>query len=169
MTHEYVLWIAVAAYAVHILEEHELNWRDWARAVLRLPVDWRSFYLVNALVVVLGVSCATVGWRAPWYGLAFPAVMLINAMFFHVLPTLITRVYSPGMASAVALFFPVAGWAYGAAWADGALTLAEGALSGVVGAGLMATPLVLLKIKSRKMFAYAQAGVAGAEASAERS
>ena len=53
MSHEYVLWIAVAAYGLHILEEYELNWRDWAKAILGLPVDWESFYIVNALVVVL--------------------------------------------------------------------------------------------------------------------
>lgn len=40
MSHEYVLWIALAAYGLHILEEFELNWRDWARAVLGLPIDW---------------------------------------------------------------------------------------------------------------------------------
>ena len=54
MSHEYVLWVALAAYGIHILEEYELNWRDWARVVLRLPVEWESFHVVNALVVVLG-------------------------------------------------------------------------------------------------------------------
>jgi len=43
MPHEHILWIALAAYGLHILEEYELNWRDWARNVLRLPVDWGSF------------------------------------------------------------------------------------------------------------------------------
>jgi hypothetical protein len=154
MSHEHVLWIAVAAYGLHILEEYELNWRDWARNVLGLPVDWTSFYVVNALVVVLGTCCAVVGWREPWFGLAFPALMLINATFFHVLPTVTTRVYSPGLASALALFYPVAAWAYYGAWVDGTLTATAGILSGILGAGLMATPIVLLKIKGRKTFEY---------------
>ena len=89
MTHEYVLWIATAAYAVHILEEYELNWRDWARRVLGLPVEWGSFYVVNALVVVLGVCCAAVGWRRPEFSLALPALMLINAALFHVAPVVV--------------------------------------------------------------------------------
>jgi hypothetical protein len=154
MSHEHYLWIAVAAYCLHILEEYELNWRDWAQNVLRLPVEWGSFYVVNALVVVLGVCCAAVGWRETWFGLAFPALMLVNATLFHVLPTVTTRVYSPGLASALALFYPVAGWAYYGAWVDGTLTAKAAIISGVLGAGLMATPIVLLKIKGRKAFDY---------------
>ena len=161
MSHEYLLWITVAAYGIHILEEYELNWRDWARSVLKLPVEWNSFYLVNALVVVLGVCMAEVGWREPWFSLGLPALMLINATFFHVLPTVVTRVYSPGLTTAVVLFYPVAIWAYYGAWLDGILSVHTGFLSVVFGALLMATPIVLLKNKSRKMFAF------GSDSSAE--
>jgi Protein of unknown function with HXXEE motif len=154
MSHEYVLWIAVAAYGLHILEEYELNWRDWARSILHLPVEWGSFYIVNALVVVLGACCAAVGWREPWFALGFAALMLVNATFFHVLPTITTRVYSPGVATGVVLFYPVAAWAYYGAMVDGVLTVGGAILSVVFGAGLMATPIVLLKIKGREWFAY---------------
>ena len=152
LSHDYVLWVALAAYGLHILEEYELNWRDWARKVLHLPVEWGSFYVVNALVVVVGGCCAAVGWRLPWFALGFPALMLINATFFHILPTVITRVYSPGTATALLLFYPVAGWVYYGAWLDGELTTASGILSGVLGAVLMATPIVLLKLKGRLSF-----------------
>lgn len=154
MSHEFVLWIALAAYGLHILEEFELNWRDWARSVLRLPVEWHSFYIVNALVVVLGSCCAMVGWRQPWFSLGMPGLMIINATFFHVLPTIVTRVYSPGLATALLLFYPVGGWTYYAAWQDGVLSVPSAILSIVFGAGLMAMPIVLLKVKNRKMFQY---------------
>lgn len=154
MTHEHILWIALCAYSIHSLEEFELNWRDWARSVLRLPVDWASFFLANAIVVVIGVCCAAVGWREPWFALALPALMLINATFFHLLPTVVTRVYSPGLATALALFYPVAIWAYCGAWLDGALTPASGLASLAVGAAIMATPVILLRIKGHKLFSY---------------
>ncbi len=48
-------WLALAAYAVHILEEHTFDWRNWARAVIGLPVEWSDFYVTNAVVVVLGI------------------------------------------------------------------------------------------------------------------
>jgi hypothetical protein len=124
--------------------------------VLHLPVDWNSFYLVNAAVVVLGVCCSAVGWRAPWFALGLPALMLINATFFHVLPTIVTRVYSPGVATAVVTFYPVALWAYYGAWQDKVLTVGNGVGSFALGAALMALPIVLLKNRSRAMFDYAR-------------
>jgi hypothetical protein len=160
MSHEYLLWIALFSYAIHMFEEYELNWRDWARSVLGLPVDWNSFYIANGIVVVMGVCCAEVGWRAPWFGLGLPALMLINATLFHVAPTIAKRVYSPGLATALVLFYPSAGWAYYGAWADGVLTLGNGVGSVLLGAGVMATPIVLLKIKGWRTFAYG-AGVNG--------
>ena len=96
-----LLWLATAAYGVHILEEYQLNWRDWARAVIGLPVERSDFYVVNALVIVFGVVAANLA-RWPGLALAFPALMLINATFFHVLPFARTGGrFSPGLATAV--------------------------------------------------------------------
>ena len=36
--------------------------------------------------------------------------MLVNAVGFHVLPALRTGLYSPGLITAILLFFPLAGW-----------------------------------------------------------
>jgi hypothetical protein len=81
-----LLWLATAAYGVHILEEYQLNWRDWARAVIGLPVEWSDFYVVNALVIVFGIVAANLAGHYVGLALAFPGLMLINATFFHVLP-----------------------------------------------------------------------------------
>ena len=48
MTHEYILWIATAAYGVHMIEETIYDWHGWVRRVLRLNAEWSEFYLVNA-------------------------------------------------------------------------------------------------------------------------
>jgi hypothetical protein len=154
MNHEHLLWIALFAYCMHMLEEYELNWRGWASNVFKLPVDWPSFYIVNALVVAVGICCAMVGWREPWFALSFPALMLINATFFHVLPTIVTRVYSPGVTTAIVLFYPIAIWCYWGAWKDKVLTVGNDVGSFALGAAMMATPIVLLKIKHKKMFSY---------------
>jgi hypothetical protein len=73
-----------------ILEEYQVNWRDWTRGVLGLPAEWNGFYVVNALVV-LGIVGANLAGHHPGIALAFPALMLINATFFHVLPFALTR------------------------------------------------------------------------------
>ena len=152
MTLTELLWLATACYGIHILEEYQLNWRDWARTALGLPVEWSDFYVVNALVIVLGVVAANLAaW--PAVALAFPAVMLINATFFHVLPFVrMGGQFSPGLVTALVLFYPVGIACYWRAATDG--TLSAGALiaSLVLGALLMASPVVLLLIKDRPYF-----------------
>ncbi len=154
MSHDYVLWIATTAYAFHILEEYELNWHDWARNVLRLPVNMTSFYIVNFLVVVLGVCCSAVGWRLPLFALLFPAVMIVNATVFHILPVVRTRIFSPGVVTAVVFFYPVAAWSYYEAWEDGVLSAWTAICSLILGVLMMAYPVLLLKIRHMRWFQY---------------
>ncbi|WP_247003208.1 HXXEE domain-containing protein [Halosolutus gelatinilyticus] len=147
--YDYLLWVMVTAYALHIVEEYQYNWRAWATSTLHLDVDWRDFYLTNGCVIVLGISAAMIGWRAPWLSLTFPALALINAVFFHILPTIRTRVFSPGLVTAVLLFLPISGWVYYGAYRDGVATVSSVSLSVVGGALLMAYPIVLLLTKGR--------------------
>ncbi|MBE2179263.1 MAG: HXXEE domain-containing protein [Chthoniobacterales bacterium] len=153
MSHTFILWIALFAYAMHATEEYILDWKGWANSVLRLPVDWTHFAVVNSAVVVLGISCAAVGWSLPEYALALPALMLINAAFFHVLPFLVTKGrFSPGLGTAVLLFFPIGLWAYRGARLDGVLTTRVLVTSFILGALLMAFPILLLKIRQLPYF-----------------
>lgn len=148
MSHAYILWIATFAYALHVVEEYTFDWKGWAENVLKLPVNWVHFAIVNGVVVVLGISCSQVAWSLPVYSLGLPALMLINATFFHVLPFLTTRGrFSPGLGTAVLLFYPIALWAYYGAYLDGVLTPVTLLLSFVVGALLMASPIVMLKLR----------------------
>lgn len=153
MTHAYILWIATLAYALHIVEEYSFDWKGWALAVMKLPVNWVHFALVNGVVIVLGISCASVAWQLPEFALCLPALMLINATFFHVLPFLATKGrFSPGLGTAVLLFYPIAIWAYWGAWVDGVLTVRVAVWSLLLGAALMATPVVILKLRLHPYF-----------------
>lgn len=152
MSHEYVLWIATAAYGLHMLEEYMYNWKDWVGRVLKLPVEWSEFYLVNAFVIILGVCCAAIGWHRPEMALSFPAFMLVNAILFHIVPVVVTRIFSPGLFTAVGLFLPIAGWAYYGAWVDGTLTTVAGVVSGVLGFFMMMFPIVLQTTRRRPFF-----------------
>ncbi len=153
MNHSYILWIATVAYALHVMEEYAFDWKGWATHVLKLPVDWVHFAIVNGIVIVLGVSCSSVGWALPAYALCLPALMLINATFFHVLPFLVTKGrFSPGLGTAVVLFYPIAIWAYYGAYLDGVLSATTLILSLILGAVLMASPIVMLKLRLRPYF-----------------
>ena len=95
MSHAYILWIATVAYALHVMEEYIFDWKSWAIAVIKLPVTWPIFAIANGIVVVLGVACSSIAWQLPGFALALPALMLINATFFHVLPLIVTRRNGP--------------------------------------------------------------------------
>jgi hypothetical protein len=151
MTLTDLLWLAVACYGLHILEEYQLDWRNWARAVIKLPVEWSDFYVMNALVIVFGIANLAAHW--PLLALTFSAVMLINATFFHILPVIRTHGrFSPGLFTAIVLFWPVGIACYWRTAADGALSAGTLIGSLMLGAILMASPIVLLKIKTRPYF-----------------
>jgi hypothetical protein len=79
--------------------------------------------------------------------------MLINATFFHVLPVIVTRDrFSPGLFTAVALFYPVGVLCLARAAWEGALNAGALALSFLLGALIMASPIILLRIKGKPYF-----------------
>ena len=149
MSFQSLMWLCLAAYGLHVLEEFVFDWRNWAREVLRLPAEWGDFYVTNALVIVIGFVAAEIAPVLPTVSLAFPALMLINAACFHVVPFTLTRGrFSPGLITALLLFFPLAIATFSAAAVGRkAIGLAFG-----VGALLMATPIVFLKLKTKPYF-----------------
>jgi hypothetical protein len=157
LSHDWVLWILVAASALHVVEERGLGWQGWAAQAIapRIGVvpTWLDFWATNGLLIVFGISAAAVGWRAPAYALAFPALCLINALFFHLLPSIAAHRPNPGLFSALALYVPIGVWAYLAAADDGVLSAGTLLLSLALGALAMAAAIVLLVLQPR--FRYA--------------
>lgn len=93
-----------------------------------------------------------IGWRCPAVSLSFAAFMLVNAVLFHIVPVLLTRIFSPGLFTAIILFLPVGIWAYYGAWQDGTLSTGAVVISGVLGFLLMMFPIVLQKTKRLPFF-----------------
>jgi hypothetical protein len=153
LSHDWVLWILVAASALHVVEERGLGWQGWAaRAIApRIGVvpTWQDFWATNGLLIVFGISAAAIGWRAPAYALAYPALCLINALLFHLLPSVVARRPNPGLFSALALYLPIGVWAYAAAADDGVLSAGTLILSVVLGGLAMVSVLVLLMLQPR--------------------
>lgn len=148
MTHEYFLWISLFAYAIHIYEETVLDWKDWAESISGLKnLEWSNFFVANAAVVVAGVCAAQVGWRFPSFALLLPSLQLINGLFFHVIPTIVWRKFSPGVITSCLLFFPIGILAYWGAWVDDVLNKNVVILSLSFAALVMALPFIFLKLQ----------------------
>ena len=146
--HQWVLWVLVAASALHVVEEHALGWQGWASEELgkRFGVrpTWTDFWVTNAALIVFGVAAAMVGWRAVGFSLALPALCLINAVLFHILPSVRERAPNPGVFTATLLYVPIGIWAYIAAASDDRLTFGGFVLSALIGAAVMAAAIGVL-------------------------
>jgi Protein of unknown function with HXXEE motif len=129
-TSEWTLWVVAASCAVHVAEEYLTGWQAWAVETLGIVMPTTRFLVMNAVLVVAALWLARVGWRAPAASLVIPAATLVNAIFFHILPTIVQGRISPGVYSAAALYLPFSTWAFVGAWRDGvphrALAIAAG-------------------------------------------
>ena len=153
MTLTELIWLSVGCYAVHACEEFMLNWRDWARAVIKLQVEWSDFYVVNSVVIVLGVVAAELAATQPVIALAFPALMLINGIVFHIAQVARARGrFSPGVITAVILFLPAGAACFMRAARDGVLDAKTALGAFVIAALLMASPIVFVKLRGLPYF-----------------
>jgi Protein of unknown function with HXXEE motif len=153
MTLQTLAWLAMAAYALHIAEEFAFDWRNWARAVIKLPVEWSDFYVTNAIVLALGIAQAQLAPVLPLAPLTFASLMLINAVFFHILPFVRMRGrFSPGLITAILLFFPAGIAVWWKAGREVSLDWTTVVLAVAGGAALMAYPIIMLNLKDRPYF-----------------
>ena len=81
-----LVWLAVGAYALHIVEEHVLDWFGWARKTMNLSMTRETYVTIEAAFVVLGVVAAMAASAMPVVGLAFVALLVIYFTFFNLMP-----------------------------------------------------------------------------------
>jgi hypothetical protein len=120
--YEFTLWVCVMVLGIHFLEEYGLDLRSWMEYVFRVPVTWEQNHMINAAVVIFAVAGAVIGWRMPALSLIVPALLIMNALLFHLGFSILWMRYSPGTVTAVALFVPAGIWAFIGAKRDGVLT-----------------------------------------------
>lgn len=149
---EYFLWIAVLAYGIHIIEEMLFDWRGWARGFLKIPAEWNEFYVFNAFVILYGCISAIIGWKCPILALSFPAFMLVNAIFFHIVPVIVSKRFSPGLFTSIVVFLPIAVLCYYGAGIDHVVSTKVILFSTVLGIAIMLYPILLQKLKTRPFF-----------------
>jgi len=118
-TNEWTLWVVAAACALHATEELSTGWQAWARDALGIAMPTSVFVVMNAVLVVAAVMTARVGWRRPTIALIIPCATLVNALAFHIGPTLLQRHVAPGLYTAVLLYLPFSSWALIGAARDG--------------------------------------------------
>jgi hypothetical protein len=107
------LLLLPAAYGVHLAEEWWAGegFAAWTERLAGAPVSTTRFLILNGVVWPLFATLtvlAIVRGRPAWFPTTFATVVLINAAL-HLLGSLATATYSPGLASALLLYAPVGG------------------------------------------------------------
>ena len=96
-TSEWTLWVVAVSCAFHVAEEYFTGWQEWARQTLGIVMPTTRFLAANTIFVIAALLLARVGWRRPALSLIIPSVTLVNAIFFHILPTIVQGRVSPGV------------------------------------------------------------------------
>ena len=146
-------WLAVAAYALHMLEEHILDWQSSARKQMNLSMERDHYVTIEIVLLILGAVAAMLVASQPVFALAFAVFLVINVTFFHLLPMILAGgKFSPGVITGIVLFYPIVWKQYqltGTAPQTPQETLI---LAVVIGAAIILWPVLLLKLRKRPYF-----------------
>ena len=99
------------SYLAHLAEEWwgGEGFASWTERALGAPVSETRFIIVNSVAAplfVLGTVLAIVNRAWGWFAVTFGTVVLINGSL-HVLGSIATASYSPGVITGLALYLPL--------------------------------------------------------------
>lgn len=118
-TREWTLWAVAVSCVFHVVEEYFTGWQEWAWQTFGIVMPTTRFLVMNAVLVTAALVLARVGWRRPALSLVIPSATLANAIFFHILPTIVQGRAAPGVYTAGFLYVPFSSWALAGAARDG--------------------------------------------------
>jgi hypothetical protein len=139
-------WLAVAAYALHIMEERILDWHSSMKKSMKLSMDVDHYRIIVRVFFVLGVIAAVLVGIFPIAARAFAVFLLINAVVFHIWPMIRSQQFSPGSWTAIFLFLPIVIMTYMVA----NLPPAEWIVPAIIGLAITAFPLLLLEYGGKR-------------------
>jgi Protein of unknown function with HXXEE motif len=139
-------WLAVAAYALHILEERILDWHSSMKKSLKLSMDVDHYRIIARVFFVLGAIAAVLTGTFPVAARAFAVFLLINAIVFHIWPMIRSQQFSPGSWTAILLFLPIVYMTYAVANQPPA----EWILPAIIAIVITAFPLLLLEYGGKR-------------------
>jgi hypothetical protein len=126
-----LVWLLPLSYAIHILEEWFGGFPEWIVIVIGSPLPRSAFVVINAVsfaAMILATRATTRRESNGWMGIAIATILLVNGIA-HILGSLVTSTYSPGLLTGTILYVPLAQLALLRAWSQ--------AEDGMFGKGVM--------------------------------
>jgi hypothetical protein len=130
-----LVWLLPLSYAFHILEEWFGGFPEWLAVVTGSALPRGAFIVINAVAfaaMLLATRAATRRESNGWMGIAIATILLVNGIA-HILGSLVTGTYAPGLFTGVVLYLPLAQLVLLRAWsqADSAM-FSRGVASGMI-------------------------------------
>ncbi len=132
MSAYWVFWAIVVAGLLHVAEEYFGGFPEQMRKVIP-GVTLGQFLFINALFILLSLIGVLVSRSYLVFSLSVAELLVINALI-HIGATIRFKGYSPGLATAVLLYLPLAIYAYYSFLTAGELTLFDALISFLLGA-----------------------------------
>jgi hypothetical protein len=113
-----LVWLLPAAYLFHLGEEWFGGFPEWMARVIGSALPRPAFISINAIafgLMVLASRAATRREANGWMGIAIATILLINGIA-HLLGSVVTGSYSPGLFTGVVLYLPLGSLVLLRAW-----------------------------------------------------
>jgi hypothetical protein len=127
-------WLLVAAYAAHVVEEWVGGFPEWLALVAGAPLPRVAFVAINAAAMGAIISATRAAIRHDslgWMAIAIAALLFANGVL-HILGSIATGAYSPGLFTGVVLYLPLGQLTLMRAWQQAPPgVFARGVLSGL--------------------------------------
>ena len=113
-----LVWLLVASYVAHVAEEWFGGFPEWLALVAGQPLPRGAFVAINAVamaVMAVGAWASTRRESLGWLAIAIAALLFVNGVL-HLLGSIVTRSYSPGLFTGIVLYVPLGQLALMRAW-----------------------------------------------------
>jgi hypothetical protein len=142
----------VVAAVIHVLEEYAYpgGFSDWMRSLNPRFAPWitaRFAVIINGLFLLLCVMGAVVASKGLVFSLSVASLLFFNGLI-HLAGTIKAKRYAPGVVSGVLLYLPLSLYAFYLCAGAERLTLAAGAMAGLLGVLYQAVPIGYLGLSS---------------------
>ena len=104
-----LVWLFVAAYVAHVAEEYFGGFPEWLALIIGRPLSRADFLAINAIalvVIIIAIRAVTRRESLGWLAIAIATILLVNGLA-HILGTIVTGTYSPGLITGVVLYLPL--------------------------------------------------------------
>lgn len=113
-----LVWLLVASYAAHLAEEYIGGFPEWFAVLAGRPMPRDVFVTINAVAFAAMAVAARAATRREglgWLAIGIATILFVNGVA-HLLASLATGTYSPGLITGVVLYVLLGQLALVRAW-----------------------------------------------------